>query len=449
LVSDYEVNQTGTMPVVNASVEIIPTGLRAEARPRMGPDGKFLRIDLRIEEIEATSVKERPSAYFGEFDLPRIQQGQMGAVVVLRPGTAAIAGEIGASAGDEGKSFACIIRAAAQGTGARPEAGPAPPAEDGIRVLPPPFSSFPAPRFPHFEDLHAWSDPSVTPAFGPFSPGQAQESSDPIATLPDAVAEAAIKAFEDDEGLFRMLQGGTAAVAAGSARFLRVAGEVLEARDDGGRMAAIDLRLLRFPRAALGTLLARREGGGGILDVGWEGTVHPDAVELRCFLAGLPGQAVACRRDRAETLVTDVVLVSGGTGYSLLTVPDPVSDRLSSGFAFVAEARDAGGGEVEIVCRGILARTDTSNRSVVRMPLSGGSGPGTEPAGKAAPQGLEAPPAMSGMAFVDLEVVTPRQEIRRIEAHVRAPAGRDVILDLSARGEVVEVLVGSARIVTP
>jgi hypothetical protein len=443
VLSDYEVNQTGSIPVVNPVLDLVVAGDQVEVRPRIQPGGKAVRVDLWFEGSRMGMKKERVSSYLGDYDLPFVE-GEMAWTSVLSPaGRPVIAGEVfGGPAGEGG--LACIVRATPiEGLGAPAK----PPAEMPIRVHGIPLDLFPPP-----DRAEAASPDLFFGRIGDKPISLESLTSAALGGLREAILERAARAGIEDGELW-VLSEAESMVAAGSEAFHRIVEESLRSRAALPRLAAVDLRLFRLPRASAAALEGQKDAEG-LLKAGWEGALKAEAAEMRCLLLGLEGQVVSARRDRGESLVTDIENVSGGTNFESIEVADPITEKISTGFAFAARVRGAPERDrIELECRGIIADTDLSSKTKAGIPFHNPASQraeGIDEAKPPAPGKEAAPPAAPGeMGFLEIQLATPRQKLRRTRAHLRLPPGRDAVLDLWTDGDKLHLLVGSARFVEP
>ncbi len=442
---DYEVSQTGVIPVLNPVDTVFDGGDCASFQVAAAGEGGRVRLDLLMQNRILESREVKISSYFGPFDLPTIEENVLWLSATLPVGRPFVAGEVsGGPAGKEG--MLCVVRALpSEGVKAAPSAPSAPstPAGRTVRIHDVPAGMFP----PIAKELWGYRRPETMdfggdeeqPARGSFGEmlGEFRE---------DVEKRASNELGNEEENLIWIVRG-PFIVSAGSARFQEIVAQSLRSWEEPPVLAIADIRLLQIARASLAGLASQKEPSG-VLRAGWESALKPEAQEFRCALTGLPGHMISAARARTETIIPDVVPVSGGTGFSIIEIVDPVAERISSGFAFLASVREVSGGKVELRWQGVLAQTDTSKKQKIAIPIVESFAPGAQPSAQPA-QEPQASGARTNITLQEFELHEPHQQVRQWNSRVDVPPGRDAVLDVWTEGETAYVLVGSARIARP
>jgi hypothetical protein len=170
---------------------------------------------------------------------------------------------------------------------------------------------------------------------------------------------------------------------------------------------------------------------------------------------GVAGQPLALLTAKIKTFVTDVELVSGGTGFAIIQVADLVPKTCGDGTDLrlrVELAEGAGqarlkleGGDVKLLEERPVAATYPD------MPLYSGPGGGTDGGSSQGP-----PPAAARAAtqqgndkiIKQVQFTLPRQSVQYWTSEINVPLDREVILQTdAAEGEAATVLVGRVRLV--
>lgn len=419
--TDDEVNQTGVLPVVNPVVESLPIGVTVEATPFAIPGTDWLELELRVARLREAGEARTLPTFFGEIESVPLHEDSLETTLLLASGRTAVAGVFEATRLDgKREEFAVIVRARRTDL-------------DGGRAAPPPVA----------ETFHLRIHDLGTALLG--------GAGEP-AVLDEETVETLIRTNVDPEAW----KDERASLSVGAGRFLHVV-----ARDEtheavrawaGGlirkacRIALVRAEVLEAPAsAALG--IARLAGSSGLLPEGWrEGDAgRALRARLRLVAQGKLARRIRARAFDARSYLADVNAVSGGTGFSIMEVPDPEVRSAGTGFELEARARpllDPGRHELEL--RLDEARTELSRSAVVLLPAQLGSGiPAAAPSGSAAETG----PLVMRRISVPLpyRVELPDWTALRCAASVVLPAERDVLVRI-AEGEPGRAVLVVARV---
>jgi len=431
---DYEVNQCGVIPVINPSMKTITGGDWMEVRAHSAAGRGAVRLDYGIITCTLGSRREKICDIFGELELPRVQEAVLWSTAVVPAGKVLLAGCIPGSSTQENLAFLIRVKPFGQGN---PEDPSSPGDKAGsVRIYDIPPGCYPPLGIPPGEILEQ------------FTPHEEQKEWSFDLFRERLENEAERQRLQEDFKIFP-LPGNTAMAVAGSKSSHAFLEEFLRHRQALPRLAVIDLQLLTLPRPEYVALRATLEDGI-LLPRGLEAELSSQGTSLRSTVTGFTGQVISFRRSSSEDVVTDIEMVSGGTGFAIMEVPDPVVRQVASGLDFQVRASQVPGSDlVELECNGMGAETDTSSKQEVILPWSyiskdvSTQSKSTDPAS-----------GRDSGSLLKVQLTVPRQELKTWRAHVKIPAGRQAILDASTplgdpKGKSVLLLVGSVRIVTP
>lgn len=342
---DYEVNQTGVVPVVNPVIDALSEGSRAEATAYLSPDGTWFRVDVSLSFQELEPPRKQRLAY-GELELGRREFGGLSTSVALEAGRPILLGFV--SPRDPG---------ALDPEGWYPE-----PLAALLRVGPgaPP----PAPERPDGEE------PASRASIRFYSVGLLLASTPDFTLWPrfrDSDDEAVV-AFREDDGVGAQLERRRAA-AFGADRLLKEirarlsrlrptaevrpklhrAGRWLLVRGDPAVQAAVRAQLEEFARDSHRMVeidlwqgpvraeeLSRLEAPTALLDPAWLDSLAKRP-GIRARIVGRSGAPVSLAVRKFRSYIADLEKVSGGTGFQTIEVGDPVISSSSAGAGWILD----------------------------------------------------------------------------------------------------------------
>ncbi|MBI4606900.1 MAG: hypothetical protein HY721_33470, partial [Planctomycetes bacterium] len=401
--SDFEVNQTGVVPVMNPVVGVLPLGITVEALPEAIAESGLWKLELRATVLSEAGAAARRETCFGTIELPRVAEDTLETVLSLPAEAAVVAGLFAAGQGPERRSFALVARL-------RPAAAP----------------DLPAPGAAG-EDLPA----RVHDLAFLLEPLAGEEPIEEALLLNEIEAAVDPLVWQEGESRLRWSQDGrhllATAPAATQARLKAYVDGLIAAR---AALAAHEVRVLEGPLEDV--LAARREAEGGVLlPEGWTpGGALREA--LRAAAASIPGARLRARGLSTRAYVGDWNVVSGGTGFSILSVPDPEVHTAGEGFTLEADgARVEAGGAL----RADLALDECRTRleASAEMLLPADIGPVEAAPGRRVAPGPDGAPApapqpRAATVWAPFTLDLPRQERRHAAGRLVLPPGRAAVV---------------------
>jgi hypothetical protein len=451
LVVDQEVNQTGVIPVVNPVVESPLSGDRIEVCPTLLDGQDAVWLDLGIGRFRVTSRKYNPGRDFGDLELPITDEALISTTAVAVPDKAFVAGIL---EGREGSGLAAIVRVKV-----KKPAGPASPAGAEASRITRVFSvSHLVTDYPR----RAWQpEPAGPSPTAPPGHGGVGFTFDGGTVEPVARSELLLQALQGEMAQFREEEYSTSLIGRGNLLFSgtpRAAEAIQRILENLSKplcqAVAVDVDLLSVPRSVLGQVLAAAEDGTVLAD-GWEKTIEAkEGLKKRRFTAmGVPGQPLALLVAKIKTFVTDVELVSGGTGFAIIQVADLVPKTCGDGTDLRLRVELAeGAGQARLKLEGGDVRL-LEERAVTAtfpdLPVYSGGGGGAEGGSSQGPSPPPVRPSSQGSndkIIKQVQFTLPRQSVQYWTSEINVPLDREVILQTdAAEGEAATILVGRVR----
>ncbi len=420
-VADHEVNSTGIVPVINPVVERIPLGLTAEVRPVAIAGTDLHKLELRVLLLKEAGPAAKREWFFGELNLPPMADDSIDTTLILPAGKAGLAGFfrtgfIRSPEGVDRRGFAVLARV-------RPQA---------VRFEAPP------------ERLEGDFRRRIYDAAFLLEPFPGEVGALDSAPLEALVRASDPEAWRDDRAALTFEDGRFVHATARASTH-----EKVQAALDGlvRERAAAGILEVRSFEGPLAEILAARASaeGGFLLPEAWK----PDGKlteSLRGVLVGALGGRMEARSSLTRRFVGNVECVSGGTGFTVLSMPDPVLGSTGDGFLLegsVQGPRPSGLLALDVKLDEVRTRLD----STAELFLAAAIGPAGRLPPKRGDDEKYVPsrrrlPAIRWLPFtVDL----PSQDYRPCRSLAAVPQGRTVILkaDSTAGGQgrmVVAVL---------
>jgi hypothetical protein len=420
-VTDTEVNQTGILPVTNPVVSNVPLGLALEVLPVAIADTGWFRLEVKVTRLREAGPALKRETFTGDLEFLPLDEESIETVLLLPAGRAGVAGLLREEReGREPRGFAVLARVRPvdiQATGRAP------------------------PRIDEAFSLRVHDVSFLLEAYPFERPPLNAELLSRLVTLnvdPDA--------WRDDRARLAADQGGRLlAVTAKAPTHERVKAYLDALIRERATSATVDLREIEGP---LDEILAMRRNAeeGVLLPRDWTPPVDGERTRETCraVLGGALGCRRAARGYEARRFVGNISAVSGGTGFSILAMPDPELDSAGSGLQAEVTVRPARKGDrvdLEVRadrCRTLFERTAEMVVAADIGPVQ--TTPGAEAAGEKKKAGEKAPPLPSTVwipAVIDL----PGQRRVHTGAALAIPTDRPAILEVADTGA------GRARIV--
>jgi len=401
LLGDLEVNQTGVTPVTNPVVEPAFLGLHAEVVVRSGPVDGRLRVDLELGRAGLRGKPERRRVLGADLDLPVTEREQAGTSLAVEDGRTALVGFFSPGPSAQGgpgdmktAAFAVLLRVRGSTPAAAGQPAPFLPGliEAGVLLF--------EPRDHSIQGLPA-----------------ARRSDSEAAPREDLLLGAAAAALDPanlDAARERIsLAHGAVLVGGGDEDARKIRVELARLARERLRMVTLDL----WQGEAESGELAGAAGSSVLLDPSWIERIG-SRPGLRARLTGVRGARMSLASVVARSCITDVNMVSGGTGMHIAVAADPEVEAIGAGLILDA-ACDIVPGEpwAQLEVSGELARPPVFGRQArARSSLEV----------KPAPAGDRMPiEATAEWVLIDL----PDEDTDLWRHLLTAPLGRPVLLN--------------------
>ena len=319
---------TGVVPVLNAGVEDVRSGLFGDVR--LFRAGALLRIDLDVRRADDASVRERRSTPTGDIELLDRHTTGLRTSLLAPPGGTTVAGylDVDVSRGDSGAGskrapvrVAVLVRASeTSASAASPTRTDVPRRVDASALGAPLAEAYSFGRFD-------WS--WLVDEERPISFDVAGEA--PAPALIDEAELAAALAAVSREG--RWLETEAVRFEPDDAAARRVRAVVDELLRERARLLRVDIRQLSIDRAEL----ARIGGLGARLDDDAARSLRGESV-FHVGFTGFAGLPVGIDSWATRSYVAAVERVSGGTGHIIIDVSDVAVDRRGGGVVLDVQA---------------------------------------------------------------------------------------------------------------
>ncbi len=404
--TDFEVNQTGVIPVINPVVTVPPQGERLEVYPLVLADGRIF-LEIVVGRLGLTVGQMGIGGGLGNLDRPVRRETLFSASLVIANRETVVAGEVGTENG-----FVVLVR-----SNVWPAAGTS--TDDSFDEVVfadrTPFQRlWPAREWPQLHTHRTFAvnveESREVPQFSLFLDSIDEED----------------EARDLLSGIESMMVPVPRELAPKLAEFTRRETAKL------AQTARIDLRLARVSRQTFAQLRNQVKDGES-LPGDWLKKVERTAgAEVQRFrIVGAAGEVHALRDAELSTFVTDVVQVSGGTGFAIIEVGDPVTQEAGSGMELRVRADlqvDADRAFLQI--DGAEA-TITATRKVVT---------------EYTVVSVASSKPLQELQPVKRTLLLPRQETRRWDIRRTLPLDRWIILHSDVKqGDQAHLLIGRVR----
>lgn len=310
-ITDTEVNQTGVIPVANPIVHVLPLGvsLEAKALPVAGTDR--VQVELRVRRLlEAGEVRRRKTT-FAELESVPLREESLRTALLVEPGEPALAGSF-REAADNGETsqFAVIVRVSRKDPGGAVDV-PFEPRPEGAETF----------------VLRVYD---VGFLLGGADTGSPQRKLlVPLLRMnvePEAWKDARAGATLERDGLY---------VTARPETHAKISSWIESLTRRRARLASVRLEVFEAPLESV-LALEKAARGGWLLPEQWGKIADGARGVLESTTRGLAGEEMHARMFSSSTFVSDVETVSGGTGFSIIEMPDPVVASAGDGFTLRA-----------------------------------------------------------------------------------------------------------------
>ncbi len=412
-VVDYEVNQTGVIPVSNPVVDWSVQGASAEAVVLPAPSGDWFLVQVGLRKGTARKDTEKRRVDDGELELVTAVQHGLSTYVVAPAGKTVLAGCFSAPP-VEGKkepwkrpeSFVGLLRV-------RRIRGRA---DEGTKND----------DLPHVLDVGLLLEPLADQGHGILFDEMEPSVGYDVEDLSDAAKSGLVRPERLEKVVRSVLPpekngatdfwrtGGTLFVRASDEAATKVKDRVEALARERARMLQVDLRQVSLSEKEVVTL----GGAGSLLAPNWfDKLADKPAVHLRLF--GLSGIRNALGAVAGRTYVSDIEYVSGGTGQVIIEVGDIVVKQVGGGVVVnVTASRVPSTSWIQLRLRGEIARPPEfarktrvrTDQGVTQQTVKDGEARPVEPTGRW------------------IEIDLPDEDTDRWEHLVTIPLGRSMML---------------------
>ena len=405
--ADYEVNQTGVIPVTNPLIETMEDGDGLRARVYRLAGKKDLLVDLALGRFRSLTQEAPLGELWTDLDSDRIQEQLYSTSLSIAPSQLLHAGTIG------GRDPLAILLQVRQLSPQLSTAG------DSNRESP--RSRWPGLRALDFGPLlrsHAsrtWWEPSAGSRNARFG-GNAGDIEE-ILELLTTEGTPFHHLFEEDsppnfEGRLYWHEG--------HAFTRHVEQFLLEGLQFHTRPVVVDLDELNVSRATWADLRAQTSEDGA-LPADWRETLAgaEDSEHASHRIVGHGRQWSAVRNARLQSFVATVHNVSGGTGFAILETSDPQPSTCGTGSELRVRVDPAGDSDVRIYLQGADANLDKLRTVQAKFPAIFVIGTGSDSTSDA---------EKSQPSTKSITVGLPDQTVRYWNCDALAPNGHSVLL---------------------
>lgn len=411
---DAEINQTGVIPVANSVVEKRPLGISLELRPTRLARSGWYRVDLRLARLAKTGPAARNATFFGDFQIQPLREESLETVLLLEEGRAVFAGSLPMRLGGELRPAGVLARI-------RPLAVRAEP-----REAPPPEETF---------HLRAYD---VAFLLEPLPGEEPLLDGDVLVDLIESGVDP--EAWRDERAGLEIDGSGRLLHAVARQATHRKVGEFVDRHvRDRARLARLEVVELEGPLESIRRIRSRAAGSGQ-LPADWPELPESQGLEEvhRTVSLGVLGCRMKARAFRARRFFSDVDNVSGGTGFTVQMMPDPILESAGTGFELEASVRPAlraGFLAVDLELTRVQTRFERKAEILIATTVESAEAAGVArvvPGDEETPGGIVRPTLTAQIPFrIDL----PRQEGLARHFQTVVPAGHPAILEVRSVGE--------------
>ncbi len=416
--ADYDVNQTGVIPVVEPVVERCQEGTYLDALALPSPDGDRLRVDVRLGRAAIRADLPRRKLGYGDLDLVRKLQEEIGTSVLAREGKMMVLGLFSRPAAALEKSE-------------KPESGAAPVSFAALlRIKRAPgvkAATVKKDDLPRVMDIGLLL--AGLPDFTLVTPSRRSPA------IQFGGADEERTGFMTEELLLDTFRRGYSQGDSRSPDFvtfyrtggsLFASGSPSQARKIRGTLSNFARRYARLVQVDLWQGVVDEKDlkdvgtSGALLDPSWIEKIAKQP-GLRARLVGLSGVSVSLASVNTREYVADLENVSGGTGYAIVEVGDPLVAQRGGGLCLGVACHlvpDTPWAQLRV--RGEVARPPRFDRKS-KAALNQNSQSGSD--------GKDGVKRESKRAGEWLELELPDEDLDRWEHMVTVPLGRPILLN--------------------
>lgn len=323
---DFEVNQTGTIPVLNSVVEALLEGVVAEVTCRLplSANGSVL-LDCRVEAAhQAGKAREMPFPGAGSIDLPTLDHVAFGGTLRLNAGESAVLGLASLKGSAEAAQVvvALVSLRSVSGRAPIPAKALALRVYDLSRVQDPTSFSFQRPT---------WPSDSGGGGGGTGVMGFSEEEEGGVFLNQDQIRHLVLSRV--DPGAWASANGKKSSWVELAPAALAVA----HTAEGHERLTAFLDALQPMPTPLRYELLVlnglQAPNGGPVLSPDDCKALANKAKAGRYSLSGLPNQEIELVSRREQRFVSDIERSGGGEVQSTVQVDDPIVESLAAGIA--------------------------------------------------------------------------------------------------------------------
>lgn len=329
---DFEVNQTGTIPVLNSVVERLLEGLVAEVTCRLPLGEGPALLDCRVEHARQPGpARTLPFPGAGSLDLPSLDHLALSGSLRLRPGQTGLLG-LAPLPSASGKSQSAAVLVSLRAVQARPALAAK---GAGLRIYD--LSRSAAPESSYFSRPGWVSDSGLGGGGGgvmTFGGSLAEEGPEAAFMSVNAIRELALSKVEpgnwaSDNGSkenWIVAGPGSISVAQSGAGHARLAA-FLETLQPTPALLRYELSRLELAQTPDASPVLSAEAAAALLS--------SNKVLERLSLSALPGRGVEVASRRERRFLADIERAGGGCngGTSAVQVDDPIIETLAAGLS--------------------------------------------------------------------------------------------------------------------
>ncbi len=316
---DTEINSTGVIPVSNVVVQRIPIGVSVEIRPQAISGTGWYRVRLVAARLRIGGDVVKRETLFGDLEMVPLREESLSAELLLDETHAGIAGLFDDIAADGTRCrFAVIARLrTVEMPGAIVAREPA--ADGGGDVF----------------RLEVHDVSFLLGSLGPRLPVY-----DPVVLVELLRHRVDRDSWTDRRAALSVEGDRYLLVTARSATRAAVREWLLAEARERARVARVTIREIEGPADALARIVDRATDGLHLAKA-WRETDDGKACRtiFDATTAGALGSPMLARGLRARNHVADVETISGGTGFTVTEIPDPVIASAGTGFELTVHAR--------------------------------------------------------------------------------------------------------------
>ncbi|MEM7232548.1 MAG: hypothetical protein AAF517_10255 [Planctomycetota bacterium] len=403
---DTEINSTGVIPVSNTVVLTLPIGVTVQARPTAITGTDWVRLELKVVRMTENGRPTIRKTFYSEIESIPLAERMISGRVVLNAEQCAVVGRFAESEGGQALRELAVL-ARLRPMGARASATESKKSDGGFRLK--------------VYDIGELTQTS----------GDAGAKVEEILTL--LKYNVAADAWKDNRSRLEVHDDKFLFVKARQDTHDSVGEWISRRLESRAELASVDTVVLEGDVAA--AIRFRRESEGGVFPTAtWTPATIPEGLELtyRGTSTARLGERAEARGAEVRTYIADVELVSGGTGFSVIEMPDTVIASSGDGYETWSRVSRSGSGLVHLE-HGLF-------RSKTTFARSGEFYAGVQVADRS--QRTQQNQSPSKTAYVLYEVGLPSQRSLSARSHGLFPEGRYVIsrIDRTAEGKARIVL---------